>query len=42
MKILHVMPARFPIQLYGGAERAAYNLAKGLAELGHDNYFLCL
>ncbi len=42
MKILHVMPARFPIQLYGGAERAAYNLAKGLAELGHENYFLCL
>jgi glycosyltransferase involved in cell wall biosynthesis len=42
MKILHVMPARFPIQLYGGAERAAYNLAKGLAELGHENFFLCL
>jgi glycosyltransferase involved in cell wall biosynthesis len=42
MKILHVMPALYPIHLYGGAERAAYNLAKALAEMGHENYFMCL
>jgi len=35
------MPALFPVARYGGAERAAYYLAKGLAELGHRNTFLC-
>lgn len=41
MRICHVMPALFPVTRYGGAERAAYYLAKGLAELGHENVFLC-
>jgi glycosyltransferase involved in cell wall biosynthesis len=41
MKITHVIPARFPVEGYGGTERVCYWLAKAQAELGHEVTVLC-
>lgn len=41
MKILHIIPARFPILGYGGTERVAYYLGKAQAKMGHEVTYLC-
>lgn len=42
MRIVHVIPCRYPLNGYGGTERVCYWLAKAQIELGHEVKVVCL